>query len=333
MTINLKPQRFFKKHTLSFVLFFYLALSVFTACAPKAEPKVVTTTGMIGDVIKTIAGDCFDIEVMMGPGIDPHLYKASAGDVKTLQSASIIFYSGLHLEGQLGEVFEALQGKRPVVAVTQNIPETSILKTSSGYGVDPHVWMDASLWASTLDVVKNELSKLEPDCQAKMQSNADTFKPQLLALHDWVKISIASIPDQQRILVTAHDAFNYYGKAYGIDVAGIQGISTESEAAIADIRETANTVVERKVPAIFVESTINPRTIDAVMQAVLDKGQELAIGGQLYSDAMGQAGTAGGTYIGMIYENTKAITEALGGTVPPLPQELEAWAQTWKVEQ
>jgi len=304
-----------------------------SSCAPKPEPKVVATIGMLGDIVKEIGGDCVDVEVMMGPGIDPHLYKASAGDVQTLQNADIIFYSGLHLEGQLGEVFENLADKRPVIAVTERaIAEESIIKTTSDYGVDPHVWMDSSLWAQTTDVIAEELSKLKPDCAADINTRAQTYKPQLLALHDWVKASIASIPEEQRILVTAHDAFFYYAEAYTIDVAGIQGISTESEAAIADIRDTVDTIVERNVPAIFVESTINPRTIEAVKQAVEDRGQSIIIGGELFSDAMGESGTAAGTYIGMIFENTKAITEALGGKTAPLPAELSGWAQQWDIE-
>lgn len=310
-----------------------LALVGFTFAAypAKAETKVVSTTGMVADIVSNIAGDCFEVEAMMGPGIDPHLYQASASDVRALQTATIIFYSGLYLEGQLGEVFDNLQNRRPVVAVTQAVPEANIIKTSDGYGVDPHVWMDASLWAMTSDLIKDELAKLEPQCQEQLAANSSSYQSQLLALHDWVKTSIASIPEEQRILVTAHDAFNYYSRAYGIDVTGIQGISTEAEAAIADIRETVDIVVERQVPAIFVESTINPRTIDAVKQAALDRGHELGIGGELYSDAMGEPGTMEGTYIGMIYANTKAITEALGGTLPPLPGELSSWAETWKV--
>lgn len=304
-----------------------------SSCVAQAEPKVVVTIGMLGDIVKEIGGECVDVEVMMGPGIDPHLYKASAGDVQTLQNADIIFYSGLHLEGQLGEVFENLAQRRPVIAVAESaIPEESIITTSSDYGVDPHVWMDSSLWAQTTDVIAEELSKLKPDCASDINTRAQTYKPQLLALHDWVKASIASIPEEQRILVTAHDAFFYYANAYTIDVAGIQGISTESEAAIADIRDTVDIIVERNVPAIFVESTINPRTIEAVKQAVEDRGQSIIIGGELFSDAMGESGTAAGTYIGMIFENTKAITEALGGQTAPLPAELSGWAQQWDIE-
>ena len=314
---------------------FVLTLSLlFTGCAPEGEPKVVTTIGMLGDIVQTVGGDCVDVEVMMGPGIDPHLYKASAGDVKTLQNADIIFYSGLHLEGQLGEVFEDLQEKRPVIAVAERaVADEDVIKTDDSYGVDPHVWMDASLWAQTIDVVVEALSTLNPDCAEAISTRAEAYKPQLEALHTWTLESVATIPEEQRILVTAHDAFTYYSQAYDIDVAGIQGISTEAEAAIADIRDTVDVIVERNVPAIFVESTINPRAIEAVKQAAEDRGHTVEVGGQLFSDAMGEAGTANGTYIGMIYSNTKTITEALGGEIMPLPEELQVWANSWGVSQ
>lgn len=312
-------------------LVFLLIFSVFSPCLAQNKSRVVTTTAMIGDVVKNLAADCVDVEVMMGPGIDPHLYKASASDVKILQNASIIFYSGLNLEGQLAKVLDNLKSRRPVIAVTEAIPEDQLLKTGHGYGIDPHVWMSAALWAQTVDLVSQELAKLEPECVSSIQERASHYKLQLSSLHDWVKSSIASIPEEQRLLVTAHDAFAYYGEAYALEVAGIQGISTESEAAIADIRETVDLVIKHNVPAIFVETTISPRTIEAVKQAALDKGHSLEIGGRLYSDAMGEEGTVGGSYIGMIYVNTKTITEALGGTPARLPEALEAWGKTWNL--
>ena len=255
----------------------------------------------------------------MGPGVDPHLYKASAGDVRTLRDADLIFYSGYSLEGQLGEVLDGFARRTPVVAVSeQGIPEESLIAASSGaYSYDPHVWMDVTLWSQTVDSIVSALGEAAPECADAITENAEAYKAQLAALNEWVAASIASIPETQRILVTAHDAFAYYGRAYDIEVEGIQGISTESEASLRDIRTVADTVAEREVPALFVESSINPRTIEAVLQAVQDRGFEASIGGQLFSDAMGEDGTADGTYIGMIYSNTRTVTEALGGTVAP----------------
>lgn len=204
-----------------------------------------------------------------------------------------------------------------------------MLATDDAYGVDPRVWMDVSLWAQVANVSARTLGELAPECAAQMEANASAYGAQLAALDAWVQQSITSIPEAQRILVTAHDAFGYYARAYGLEVAGIQGISTAAEAAISDIRSTVDTIVSQGVPAIFVESSVNPRTIQAVQQATADRGAKVEIGGELYSDAMGEAGTAEGTYIGMIVHNTRTLTQALGGSVPPFPEALRAWAEQW----
>ncbi len=296
--------------------------------------KVVTTVGMIEDLSKNIAGDCADVKALMGPGVDPHLYKASARDVRNLQYAQLILYSGYHLEGHLAKVLEKLAESHSAVAVAERgIPFSKIINSFQGaVAPDPHVWMDVSQWAMTVDVIRDELIKQAPECKDDFTKRAKEYGLELNALHSWVKQSIASIPKAQQVLVTAHDAFAYYGRAYGLKVVGIQGISTASEASLANIRDTVNTIVEKRIPAIFVESSINPRTILAVKAAVEDKGFTVKNGGQLYSDAMGQRGTADGTYIGMLFHNTTLITNALGGTPPPLPQELNTWKNTWGIK-
>jgi manganese/zinc/iron transport system substrate-binding protein len=308
-----------------------LCTLLFALCAFAQPLNVVTTVGMIADVTKNVGGECVEVTALMGPGIDPHLYKASASDVRTLQRADIIFYSGYNLEGQLGEVLGRLGRQITTVAVAeQAIADSETLRKAGGNATDPHLWMDVSLWARITDVVAQTLSEASPDCQNAV-ANAEAYKTQLEALHEWIKESVVTIPETQRILVTAHDAFFYYSRAYGIDVASVQGVSTQSEASIEDIRSTVDTVVERQVPAIFIESSINPRTIEAVLQAVEDQGFTTKIGGSLYSDAVGETGTAEGTYIGMLYHNTKTIVEALGGTVAPLPDALQPWAETWNL--
>ncbi len=298
-----------------------------------AQPVAVATVGMLADVAQNVAGECVAVETMMGAGTDPHLYKASAGDVRLLFAADAILYVGNNLEGQLGEVLGKVAERKPTQAVAEAaVPPDHLIHPPAAHYPDPHVWMDAMLWAGTAPVVAEVLGGLVPACAGAMQERAAAYAAELEALDAWVRASIATIPERQRMLITAHDAFAYYGRAYGIEVHGIQGISTESEAGIADIRETVDTVVGREIPAVFIESTINPRTIEAVIAAAAGRGHAVALGPQLYSDAMGEAGSAAGTYIGMIHANTAAIVTALGGRPAPLPGALVAWADRWNVE-
>lgn len=300
----------------------------------QAPLNVVTTIGMIADVAREVGGECVAVEAMMGPGVDPHLYQASANDVKTLRDADQILYSGYALEGQLGDVLDNFSRQKTTVAVApESIDPSQLLTAQDVYGIDPHLWMDVSIWAQTVDTVSDTLIEARPACEDAIRGRAEAYTEQLAALHEWIKGSVATIPEKQRILVTAHDAFNYYGRAYNIEVEGIQGISTDTETGIADIRRMSDVVIEREVPAVFIESTINPRTIQAVIQAAEQRGHEVVIGGQLYSDAMGANDTADGTYIGMLRANTQAIVEALGGEVAPLPAALESWAEQWDFDE
>ncbi len=309
-----------------------LALSV-SAYGVAQEPiNAVVTIGMIGDVAQNVGGECANVTAIMGPGIDPHLYQASSGDVRTFSSADIIFYSGYSLEGQLGNVLERFAERKPTLAVSpESINPDALITTQDVYGIDPHLWMDAGLWAQIAPTIADALAELRPECAERFRSNAEAYAAQLEALNGWIEAAVSSIPEGQRVLVTAHDAFAYYGRAYGIEVEGVQGISTESEAGVADIRNMAQVIAERQVPAVFIESTINPRTVRAVIDAAAQRGHQVEVGGELYSDAMGQEGTVGGTYIGMLFENTRTIVEALGGDVPPLPEALSEWAAQWDV--
>lgn len=294
---------------------------------------VVATVGMIGDIAQEIGGPCVAVTTLMGAGVDPHLYRASAQDVRTFQGAEVILYSGYSLEGQLGDVLERLAAQKPTVAVVETgVPPEDLIATGNSYGHDPHVWMDVSLWSRIVPVIADTIIAQRPGCAEAVSENAAHYSEQLAALDTWIGDSVATIPETQRVLVTAHDAFAYYGRAYGIDVAGIQGISTEAEASIADIRATAQQLVAAGIPAIFVETTINPRTIQAVIDAAAQQGHAVAVGGELYSDAMGDAGTAEGTYIGMLHANTLAIVGGLGGTPLPLPDELAGWAERFGLE-
>ena len=277
--------------------------------------KVVTTTGMIADIVQNVGGDRVNVESLMGPGVDPHLYKASEGDVIRLQEADVIFYNGLHLEAQMGEVLERLNefGRR-TVAVTDTI-DRSLLESPPAFAgnYDPHVWFDVTMWMKAVEQVQATLIEMDPDHASEYEANAEAYLKELEALHQYVLDQASTIPAEQRVLITAHDAFNYFGRIYGFDVRGLQGISTEAQAGTADVQELASFIAEKKIPAIFVESSVPRRNVEAVQAAVQAKGFNVEIGGSLYSDAMGTAGTPEGTYIGMVRHNIDTIVKALSG--------------------
>jgi manganese/zinc/iron transport system substrate-binding protein len=297
--------------------------------ADAAEPPlaVVATTGMVADVIGAVGGDCVAVTTLIADGSDPHSYLATPSDVDALRGAELIVHNGLNLEGRLSDVFAALSRSRPVLALAEaGVPPASLIEAGGEDGADPHVWMDASIWGATADAAAAAMTPLRPDCAAAFTANAEAYAARASALHGWIRESIASIPEARRRLVTAHDAFGYFSRAYAIPVAAIQGISTETEAAIADIESVAATIRDNGVPAVFIESTISPRTIEAVIAAVRAKGGDVSIGGTLHADAMGAAGTPEGNWIGMMRANTLAITRALGGAPAPWPPALSPWA-------
>lgn len=295
-------------------------------------PRVVVTVGMIGDLAAEVAGECAVVTTLMGPGSDPHLYRATAGDVRALQSADLLLYGGLHLEGRVGEVLGATGNSTPAFAVSESVTSEDELIVDEG-AVDPHVWLDAALWSRVprfIASVLPEADGFDPDCAEEVALRAEDLERQLLALDAWARASFATVPERQRVLVTAHDAFQYFGRAYGIDVEGVQGVSTETEAAVADIRRVIDVVVDRNVPMLFVESTISPRTVQAVREGVAQRGgPPVAIGPELYADALGDSGTAQGTYIGMFVHDVVEIVTGLGGTPEPLPAEVARWQERW----
>lgn len=308
-----------------------VALAVTFAQAQATVPKVVATVGMIGDVAAELASTCAEVHVLVGAGSDPHLFRASAGDVRLLEIADLVLYNGLYLEAGLARVLEGFARRTPTVAVAE-LAVAPVDRISHGRDLyDPHVWMDASLWADAAAVIAEALAGVMKDeaCLQQVADRASDYRSLLLQLHAWSGVAIGTIPEQQRILVTAHDAFAYFGRAYGIEVEGVQGISTETEAAVADIRRVAQLLVDRQVPALFLESTINPRTVTAVLEAVQQRGGATLIGSELYADALGSAGQPEGTYVGMVLHNVRAITSALGGTLPELPADVAAWEARW----
>lgn len=274
--------------------------------------RVTTTTTMITDLARQVGGERVEVTGLMGPGVDPHLYKASQGDVEALLDADAVFYNGLFLEGRMGDILEKTGQQTPTVQVTQDVPEDELLQSVDYEGQsDPHVWFDATLWGTTVDPVVEELSEIDPEGAEGYERRGEEYKKEIDELHAFAKERISSIPEDQRVLVTAHDAFRYFGKQYGMEVRGLQGISTEAEAGAGDVRELADYLADNEIPAVFVESSIPRRNVEAVQAASRDRGWDLKIGGTLYSDAGGDAGTDAASYDGMFRANVHTITEAL----------------------
>ncbi len=291
---------------------------VFLGCkqkeaSTKERLQVVTTTTMITDLLKNIGGDKIDVSGLMGPGVDPHLYKASEGDVNKLFNADVVVYNGLHLEGKLEEVFEKMhfQNKK-AIAVSDAIDKNTLLVSeffASNY--DPHIWFDIQNWEIITTYIVGQLSELDGANAAFYKKNGDIYLGKLASLKLEISTSINRIPLEKRILVTAHDAFNYFGKAFKFNVVGLQGLSTATEAGVKDVQRLASYIIAQNIHAVFVESSVPKRTLEALQESVRSQGHQLEIGGTLFSDALGDEGTLEGTYIGMYKHNVKTIIHSL----------------------
>ncbi|NTZ17903.1 manganese transporter [Paenibacillus sp. JMULE4] len=303
------------------LLFLGLAIALAACGAPKetggnaaagGKIQVVSTTGMIHDLVKQVGGEHVEAQALMQPGVDPHLYKASQGDLRKLEQAELIFYNGLHLEGKMIDIFEQMAKSKPTVPVTKNIAESELLASDDqGMEHDPHVWFNVRHWISATETIRDELVKLDAAHADSYKNNAEAYIRQLEELDQYVKTQIANIPEQQRVLVTAHDAFGYFGKAYGIQVRGLQGMNTASEYGSKDVSELRDYLVANKIKAIFVESSVPKKSIEAVIEGAKRQGHDIRIGGELFSDAMGEEGTPEGTYLGMVRHNVDTIVKAL----------------------
>lgn len=281
-----------------------------------ARLHIVATTGMIGDVAEQIAGDKARVTTLMGPGVDPHLYKATQGDLSALRDADVIFYNGLHLEGKMQEVFDRLEETQSVYAVTDGIAKDRLrISTQSGDKVtyDPHVWFDVQLWMQCVAHMSKMLQTADADNAAYYASRSEEYLSRLRALEDTVRSRLSAIPASNRTLITSHDAFGYFGRAYDIDVKGLQGISTAAEFGLKDITDMADLIIADSIPAVFVESSVSEKSIQAVIEGCKQRGHTVRQGGTLYSDAMGAKGTPDGTYIGMVEHNVRVISAALSG--------------------
>lgn len=303
------------------LLFLLLATLLFWQCQNTPEKSdeftVVCTTGMVADAMQSILPKGTKVVALMGPGVDPHLYKATQGDLEWLQKADVVVYSGLHLEGKMSEILEKLARQKNVIALGDYLPKNEILTYGEAQSPDPHIWFDLSLWAKAVGGAKNKLGDWYPDLQDDLDANFFNFEQDLLATHNWATQQLAAIPETQRVLVTAHDAFSYFGRAYNLKVKGLQGISTASEYGLQDITALINYIVANRVPAVFVESSVPKKSIEAVIAGCREKGHQVVLGGQLYSDALGSAGTETATLIGAFKANVATIAHGLSSTVNP----------------
>ena len=286
-----------------------LTLLLLTPLWANAQLNIVTTTGMISDLTQNIGGKHVQVTALMGTGVDPHMYKATQGDLRRLVNADIILYNGLHLEGKLQEIFEKMARKKPVFAISTLISDDQLIYHDNS--PDPHIWFDITLWQKASERVLQVLIAEDPSNQTQYKQNAQVYLEQLQQLHQWVKTEMQTIPKSRRILITAHDAFGYFGRAYDIKVLGLQGVSTASEFGLQDLRQLKQIIVKNHVQAVFVESSVSPRFIQALVKGVEAEGHSLTIGGELYSDAMGLSNTPEGTYIGMVKHNVSTIVNAL----------------------
>lgn len=297
-----------------------LVVSAVTTGVAAAEPlRIVATTSMIGDAVEQIAGDRAEVVTLMGPGIDPHAYRQTRSDIARLLAADLVLWHGLYLEAQMEEFFFDLAERKMVVAVGEGVDPDRLLTHDIYEGrYDPHVWMDPELWPQVILTVRDSLIALDPEGEADYRANADRHLEDIEALAAYARQVLESVPEDQRVLVSAHDAFNYFGDAYGFEVVGIQGISTEAEAGLRRIEELVDLIVDRQISAVFIESSVSDRNIRALIEGAAARGHEVGIGGQLFSDAMGPAGSYEGTYLGMIDHNVTSISRALGGDAPEL---------------
>lgn len=302
---------------LSLVLGFLMACTTTDGDQPNLSDRsgplqIVCTTGMIGDAISRIAGDRAEVVRLMGAGVDPHVYKATQGDLRRLTEADVVFYNGLHLEGKMGEILEKVGRLKPVIALGDSLPPDQLINSTDYPGAyDPHVWFDVSLWHHVVGIAGRTLAQLDTAYAEQYLANTHTFQDTLDQLHTYVREQISQIPAQQRILITAHDAFEYFGRAYDIEVRGLQGISTVSEFGLKDISDLVQLITDRNIKAIFVESSVPRKSLEAVVEGCAQRGHDTRIGGTLYSDAMGEAGTPAGTYPGMVRANVRTIVNAL----------------------
>lgn len=295
-------------------------------CAPSADPKdidrsgkihVLATTSLAADLAQAVLPDVFQVEGLMGPGTDPHLYKSTQGDLTALRRADALVHTGLQLEGKLGQIFEKQRSDKPVCRLSDGLDSTSLIK-SSGFadGYDPHFWMDPRLWMSAAVQLSADFQKAYPQHAQDIEAAFQRYKAELDVLDGEVEQAVAQLPDSARWIVTTHDAFNYFGRRYGMQVRSLQGFSTAADFGVKDVRDLVDFVIAHKIAAVFVENIVSSRSLDAVVEGCKSKGFMLNLGPSLYTDALGPTGGEADTYLKMIRVNTRSIVQSLQS--PPL---------------
>jgi manganese/zinc/iron transport system substrate-binding protein len=300
-------------------LFALVCLSFLAGCNSNStqtetdgRPVIVATTSIVADIAMNICSDFATVESLMGPGVDPHLYKASHGDIESLSSADVILYNGLHLEGKMSEILEKLKSSKTVIAVSDGVEPDLIRAINLDADVhDPHIWFDISMWSKGVDYVANELVKKFPNQKENITSNANRYLHKMDSVHQVCLNTVSSLPVEKRILITSHDAFEYFGRSYNFKVRGLQGISTLSESGLKDVTDMVNFIIDNEIKAVFVENSVPQKALRSVIDGCLSKGHEVRVGGELFSDALGANRTPEGTYLGMIYYNVETVTNAL----------------------
>lgn len=285
---------------------------------PHAPIAVAATVAMVGDLVRIVGGDRVEVTQIMGAGVDPHLYRATRDDVQTIMDADVVFYCGLMLEGKMIDTLIKMAHAKPIIGITETLEEEMLLEPANVAGhYDPHVWMDVTAWSKCAQVIADELSTIDPPSESSYRERAKRLRGELAKLDEYGKRAIATIPAGSRVLVTSHDAFQYFGRAYGLEVMGVQGISTESEAGLQRINELVDLLVDKKVKSVFVESSVPRKNIESLVEGAKSRGHQVQIAAQeLYSDAMGKPGTYEGTYIGMLDHNITVVARGLGGDAP-----------------
>lgn len=291
-----------------------LACGAMTAVAAETKPKLLATIAQIGDPLERILDGCAEVETLLGPGVDPHLYRLTRTDTAKALAADGILAAGLNLEAQMRDLFDRLASRKPVFYVGELLDDDDILKEAGA--PDPHVWMDPTLWSEALTRASDKAAAAWPDCANAVAANRPAVLDEIAAVDRYMTEALASVPESGRVLITAHDAFSYFGRRYGVEVLGVQGLSTESEAGVAHIRTLAERIAKDKVRAVFVETSTSGRAVAAVIEGARALGADVSEGPALFSDAMGAPGTYEGGYVGMLDHNATAVVRALGGTAP-----------------